>query len=60
MDMIAVDVSEAEAARPGAFVELLGANVPVDVVAKAAGTIAYEVLIRFGPRVERRYVGEAA
>jgi alanine racemase len=60
MDMIAVDVSDIEAARPGAYVELLGPNVPVDDVAAAAGTIAYEVLTRIAPRVRRRYLGEAA
>jgi alanine racemase len=57
MDMIAVDVSDNAAARPGALVELLGANVPVDTVAQAAGTIAYEVLTRIAPRVTRRYLG---
>jgi alanine racemase len=60
MDLIAIDVSDAEAARPGAMVELMGRNVPVDVAAAAAGTLAYELLTRVGARVSRRYVGAPA
>jgi alanine racemase len=55
MDLIAVDVTGCEAARPGALVEVLGPNRPIDDVAAAAGTIAYEVLTRIGARAERRY-----
>jgi alanine racemase len=60
MDLIAVDVGDSDAARPGAYVELIGAHAPVDAVAAAAGTIAYEVLARIAGRVARCYVGEAA
>ncbi len=56
MDMIAVDVTGLPAAREGAMVELLGRNVAVDDAAAAAGTSAYELLVRLGRRAERVYV----
>ncbi|AZS21254.1 MULTISPECIES: alanine racemase [unclassified Caulobacter] len=57
MDLIAVDVTDCDAARPGAMVELFGANLPVDDAADAAGTTAYERLTRLTLRGVRRYVG---
>jgi alanine racemase len=59
MDLIAVDVTDAspDAARRGAWVEVLGDHVGVDDLAKACGTIGYEVLTGLGRRYERRYVG---
>jgi alanine racemase len=57
MDLIAVDVTGAEAARPGAIVELLGPHVLLDDAARAAGTAAYECLVRLGPRLERTCIG---
>lgn len=57
MDLIAVDVTDCDAARPGAMVELFGANLPVDDAADAAGTTAYERLTRLTQRGVRRYVG---
>jgi len=57
MDLIAVDVTGAEAARPGAMVELLGPHVLLDDAARAAGTAAYECLVRLGPRLERICIG---
>lgn len=57
MDLLALDASDLPAARPGARVQLLGPEVNVDEAAAACGTIAYELLTRIGPRVERRYVG---
>jgi alanine racemase len=57
MDLIAIDVTGCDAAIPGAMVELLGPNALVDDAARQAGTIAYELLTRIGPRAERRYVG---
>ena len=59
MDLIALDASDQPAARPGAPVELVGPHVPVDEVAAACGTIAYEVLTRLSPRVERTWLGQA-
>jgi alanine racemase len=56
MDMLAVDVTDTDV-RAGDKVELLGANMPVDEVALAAGTIAYEVLTRLPLRAKRIYRG---
>jgi alanine racemase len=60
MDFIAIDVSElpAEAVRTGDAVELIGPTVGADEVAKAAGTISYELFTGFGKRLEREYLGE--
>ncbi len=60
MDLLTLDVTPAPAARPGDWVELIGPHLPVDEVADAAGTNAYEVLVRLGPRPERVYVGDRA
>lgn len=59
MDLIAVDVTDCDAARPGAMVELFGRNLPVDDAADAAGTSAYERLTRLSLRGARRYIGAA-
>ncbi len=56
MDLIALDVTSCEA-TPGDRVELFGANLALDDAATAAGSIAYELLTRVGPRVARHYVG---
>ncbi len=62
MDMIMLDVSALgrNEIQPGQRVELMGPHVSIDAVAKASGTIAYEVLTSFGRhfnsgRLERRY-----
>ena len=57
MDLIAVDITDCDAARPGAMVELFGPNLSVDDAAEAAGTSAYERLTRLTLRATRRYVG---
>src|SRR5262249_54689490 len=44
MDLIIVDVTDNAAAVPGAMVEVLGANAPLDDVAQCAGTASYEIL----------------
>ena len=59
MDLLAIDVTGCDEARPGAMVELLGAHVLVDEAATAAGTVSYEILTRLGERAERVYVGGA-
>lgn len=59
MDLIAVDVTDCDTARPGAMVELFGANLPVDDAADAAETTAYERLTRLTQRGVRRYLGAA-
>lgn len=53
MDLMAVDVTGSAAARPGEMVELFGPNLPIDDAARAAGTIAYELLTGVGARVAR-------
>jgi len=59
MDLITFDVSDvsADALSPGAFIDLIGPNNPVDTLAADAGTIGYEILTRLGARYHRRYVG---
>ena len=46
-----------EKVSAGDFVELFGANIPLDDVADAAGTIGYELLTSLGRRYRRHYVG---
>jgi alanine racemase len=57
MDAITVDVG-AEDVEPGDEAILFGAGLPVEEVAAAAGTLAYEVLVRVGSRVPRLTVGD--
>ncbi len=59
MDLIALDVSEVpeEISGRGAWVELIGPNVPAHALAARAGTIDYEVLTNLGQRAFRRYIG---
>ncbi|KAF0811639.1 Alanine racemase, catabolic [Andreprevotia sp. IGB-42] len=51
MDMLAVDISTLPAAGVGTAVELWGQALPVDEVAAAAGTIAYELTCAVAARV---------
>ncbi|ATE61773.1 alanine racemase [Thauera sinica] len=44
MDMLTVDLTDLPAAGSGSRVELWGRNIPVNRIAEAAGTIAYELL----------------
>ncbi|MBK1735315.1 alanine racemase [Halorhodospira abdelmalekii] len=53
MDMLAIDLRRAPAARPGDRVVLWGAQPRPETIAKAAGTIAYELFCQVTPRVER-------
>jgi len=55
MDMTFVDVTEVDC-KVGDMVELFGANIDIQELAKAAGTIDYEILTSIGPRVVRAYV----
>lgn len=59
MDSIVIDISALPegALQTGALVELIGPNQSVDDVARAAGTIGYEILTRLGQRPYRRYLG---
>ncbi len=56
MDLIAVDVTDAPSVKRGDWLEVLGANVGVDDLARACGTIGYEVLTSLGRRFERAFV----
>jgi alanine racemase len=56
MDMLAVDLSPVPSARPGSEVTLWGegprgTRLPIDEVARAAGTIGYELMCALAPRV---------
>jgi alanine racemase len=57
MDLITVDVTRVpeQAARRGAWVEVLGARTTIDDLTDRAGTIGYELLTRLGRRVHRIY-----
>lgn len=57
MDLIVADVSHlSESALAKAkSAEIIGPTIPVDKVAKAAGTIGYEIFTRLGNRLNRRY-----
>lgn len=64
MDMTTIDLTHAPAARPGDQVTVLDAD-PLSpagpyALARAAGTIAYELLARVGRRVRRRVASAGA
>jgi len=56
MDMISVDVTDLPGTRLGDPVVLWGRDLPVNEVAAAAGTIAYELLTRMTGRAPLEYV----
>jgi len=58
MDLTIFDVTDVPASdiRAGDYIELFGPNMPLDDVARAAGTIGYELLTGLGLRYERRYI----
>ena len=51
MDMLAVDITHLPLAGVGAPVTLWGKGVPIEDVARAAGTISYELMCAVAPRV---------
>jgi len=51
MDMITVDLTPCPQAGIGSTVELWGEQVKIDQVAKAAGTVGYELMCALAPRV---------
>lgn len=53
MDLVILDVTGCAEAQPGAMVEFLGPNVPLDEVATLAGTAAYEILTTFAGTVRK-------
>ncbi|TWF56831.1 alanine racemase [Neorhizobium alkalisoli] len=58
MDLTIFDVTDVPASKiqAGDYVELFGPNMPLDEVARAGGTIGYELLTSLGLRYERRYI----
>ncbi len=58
MDLLVIEIGRAPLSI-GDHVELVGPNVPLDDLARAAGTVAHEVLVRLSPRAERVYLGAA-
>jgi alanine racemase len=57
MDMIGVDITDSPQADVGSTVVLWGRGLPVNEVAAAAGTIAYELLCGVGRRAVFQYRG---
>lgn len=51
MDMLTIDLTSCPDATIGDGVELWGIHVPVEAVARAAGTTGYELLCQLSPRV---------
>ena len=56
MDLATFDVTDLSAVQPGAWLDLIGPGMPVDEVARRAGTNAYEILTQLGPRYRRTYL----
>lgn len=58
MDMTIFDLTDVPegAVHAGDYIELIGAHIPLDDVAMAAGTIGYELLTTLGLRYSRRYI----
>ena len=53
MDMITIDLTDCPDVHLGDAVELWGSLLPVEVIARAAGTIAYELLCQVTDRVRQ-------
>lgn len=62
MDLVTVDVTDVPpvALSTDAEAEFFGDTIPVEEIARAADTVAYEVLTSLTPRVPRHYQGAAA
>jgi len=53
MDLATYDVTDQPGVEPGACLELIGPNAPLERVAEAAGTNGYEILTSLGARYQR-------
>ena len=62
MDLITIDISGVpeHMIHPGALVDMIGPQNPIDRVAADAGTIGYEILCALGARYHRVYAGNGA
>ncbi|THH41913.1 alanine racemase [Neolewinella litorea] len=58
MDMCTVDVTDIPGVTVGSEVEIFSPDHPIELLARAAQTIPYEILTNIGSRVHRIYVGE--
>ncbi len=58
MDMTMIDVTDIPEAKEGDEVEVFGKHIPVQELAKATDTIAYEIMTGISQRVKRIYVEE--
>jgi alanine racemase len=60
MDLVVADVTEVPEGevKRGDMVRLLGEGISVDDLARASGTVGYEILTRLGRRYRRVYEGE--
>lgn len=58
MDLVMFDVTDLAdgALRPGDHIQLFGPDIALDDVARAAGTVGYELLTSLGQRYHRRYL----
>ena len=56
MDLITVDVTKISNVEIGSDVELWGNKIPIEIVAKKASTIPYELLVKVTNRVKRKIV----
>lgn len=58
MDLLSIDVGDVPAAlvKPGALVDIIGPRQGADDLARAAGTIGYEILTALSTRYQRRYL----
>jgi alanine racemase len=54
MDLTQVDAT-GSAVQEGDWLEVFGEHIPLDQVARTAGTVSYEMLTGLGPRLERSY-----
>jgi len=61
MDLLSIDVGAvpSDLAQPGMTVDIIGPHQDVDMLARSAGTIGYELLTGLGPRFQRIYQGSA-
>ena len=58
MDMTMIDVTDIPGVMEGDEVEIFGKQLPIQELAKAAGTIPYEIMTSVSQRVKRVYVEE--
>ena len=59
MDLVCIDITDLPdgAVHRGDVATFIGADITIDDVAAAAGTIGYEILTRLGPRCHLVYRG---